>query len=86
MPLNLHRIALIHTLECDVKALQYHVNALMVCLVQVALWDTEAAWAKGRGFRTQLTSFYISSYGLQHEKLFTVKLSFKDVANIPLFV
>lgn len=86
MSLNLHRTALIQTSECVVKTLQYHVNALLVCLVQVALWDSEAVWAKDGGVGTQITSFYISSYGLQKEKLFTVKFSFKDLTNIPLFI
>lgn len=84
MFLSLHRIALIPTSECDVKTLQYHANALVVCLVQVALPDTEAVWDKGRGFGTQLTSFNISSCGLQHQKIFTVKFISKDLANIPL--
>lgn len=65
-------------LKCDVEIFQYHVNALAVCLVQVALW------AKGGGIGRQPISFYLSSYGVQHEKLFTVKFHFKELANIPL--
>lgn len=51
MSLNLQKTALIHTLECDGKTSQYHV-ALVACMVQVALWSTEAVWDEGGGFGT----------------------------------
>lgn len=42
--LKLHRTSVICTLECGVKILQYHVNALVESLVQVC--DTEDIWTR----------------------------------------